>query len=175
MLDVAVDARARTDEALRSLLISRAGEAQRLANWLLHDPAAAEDAVQEAAMQAWGRRRSLRGLETFDAWFNKILVNECRQELRRRSRRTTLTEIEPVAEGDQSRLPIRDELGRAIVTLNPDEQILVALRYGRDLTVAQIASETGLAEGTVKSRLHHALKHLRAAIDAGRRAEETLR
>ena len=108
MLDVAVDARARTDETLRSLLISRAGEAQRLANWILHDPAAAEDAVQEAAMQAWGRRRSLRGLETFDAWFNKILVNECRQELRRRSRRTTLTEIEPVAEGDQSRLPDAD-------------------------------------------------------------------
>ena len=36
MLDVAVDARTRTDDAVRSLLISRAGEAQRLANWILH-------------------------------------------------------------------------------------------------------------------------------------------
>jgi DNA-directed RNA polymerase specialized sigma24 family protein len=44
------------------------------ANWILHDPAAAEDAVQEAALMAWDRRHSLRDLGTFNAWFNKILV-----------------------------------------------------------------------------------------------------
>jgi RNA polymerase sigma-70 factor (ECF subfamily) len=51
----------------------------------------------------------------------------------------------------------------------------VALRFGRDLTIPQIAAETGLAEGTVKSRLHYALEHLRGALEAERRAEEAFR
>jgi RNA polymerase sigma-70 factor (ECF subfamily) len=172
MLDVAVDARDRTDDTVRSLLISRAEEAHRLANWILHDPAAAEDAVQEAALMAWDRRHGLRNLETFNAWFNKILVNTCRQELRRRARRPVLTETDMTVDGDHSRLPVRDELARAIATLSPDEQIIVALRFGRDLTIPQIAAEAGMAEGTVKSRLHYALEHLRGALEAERRAEE---
>src|ERR1035437_2178291 len=175
MLDVAVDIRARTDDTVRSLLISRAEEAHRLANWILHDPAAAEDAVQEAALLSSDGRRSLRDLGTFNAWFNKILVNACRAELRRGARRPVLTEIDLTVDGDQGRLPVRDELARAIVTLSPDEQVVVALRFGRDLTVLQIAAETGMAEGTVKSRLHYSLEHLRAALEAQRRAEEILR
>jgi DNA-directed RNA polymerase specialized sigma24 family protein len=46
------------------------------------------------------------------------------------------------------------------------------MRYGRDLTVPQIAAHTGIREGTVKSRLHNAQEHLRAAFEAERRAEE---
>jgi RNA polymerase sigma-70 factor (ECF subfamily) len=175
MLDMALDALDQIDDTVRSLLVARAQEAQRLASWILHDPAAAEDAVQEAALLAWDRRRSLRNLETADAWFNRILVNVCRQELRRRARRPAVTEIEPINDGGHGRVPVRDELTRAILTLTPDEQIVVAFRFGRDLTVVQIASETGMAEGTVKSRLHYALEHLRAAVEADRRVEEMLR
>jgi RNA polymerase sigma factor (sigma-70 family) len=177
MLDVAMEARDRTDEAVRSLLVARAEGAHRLANWILHDPLAAEDAVQDAALLAWGRRRSLRDIDTFDAWFNRILVNVCRGELRRRGRRPVVkvVEVEPATDGPHDRLPVRDELTGAILMLTPDEQIVVALRYGRDLTVPQIAAEAGLPAGTVKSRLHSALEHLRAALEAGRRAEETLR
>jgi RNA polymerase sigma-70 factor (ECF subfamily) len=175
MLDVAADARDQADDAIRSLLVARAQEAQRLASWILQDPAAAEDAVQEAALLAWDRRRSLRNLETADAWFNRILVNVCRQELRRRARRPAVTEIEPIADGGHGRVPVRDELTRAISRLTADEQIVVAFRFGRDLTIAQIASEIGMAEGTVKSRLHYALEHLRAALEADRRVEEMLR
>jgi RNA polymerase sigma-70 factor (ECF subfamily) len=171
MLTVTADAGALADETVRALLISRADGAQRLANWILHDPIAAEDAVQEAALLAWHQRRSLRDPATV----NRILVNVCRQELRRRGRRPSLIEIEPGVDGDHSRLHDRDELTRAIARLSPDEQILVALRFGRDLTVPQIAAGMSMAEGTVKSRLHYALEHLRAALEAERRAEETFR
>jgi RNA polymerase sigma-70 factor (ECF subfamily) len=175
MIDVAVEAHDRTDEAVRSLLVTRAEGAHRLANWILHDALAAEDAVQEAALLAWARRHSLRGIDSFDAWFNRILVNVCRGELRRRAKAPAVRVIEPITDDPHDRLPARDELTTAILTLTPDEQIVVALRFGRDLTVPQIAAETGIAEGTVKSRLHSALEHLRAALEAGRRAEETLR
>lgn len=175
MLDVAVQTSSQSDDTVRMLLISRANDAHRLATWILHDPVAAEDAVQEAALIAWDRRRSLRTVETAGAWFNRILVNVCRQELRRRTRRPSVTEIEPILVGAHERLAERDELTTAILRLNADEQMLLALRFGRDLTVGQIAAETGMREGTVKSRLHFALEHLRAALEAERRAEETLR
>ncbi len=91
MLDMAIEAGAQSDDAIRSLLLARLPDAHKLANWILHDPVAAEDAVQEAALLAWDRRRSLRDPASADAWFNRILVNVCRAELRRRSRRPAVT------------------------------------------------------------------------------------
>ncbi len=59
----------------------------------------------------------------------------------------------------------RDVLARAIATLPPEQRIVVALRYYRDLPVEDIASRLDIPPGTVHSRLHYALKRLRTAID----------
>ena len=161
------------DDDIAELLVSQAPEAHRLATWILRDPVAAEDAVQEAAVSAWDGRKKLRHADNPRAWFTRILVNVCRDELRRRSRRQIPPE--PSAStvgGSVDRLAVRDEIGRAIAHLSAEEQLVIGLRYGRDLTVPQIATDTGLAEGTVKSRLHHSLEHLRSALAAERRAEE---
>jgi DNA-directed RNA polymerase specialized sigma24 family protein len=50
--------------------------------------------------------------------------------------------------------------------------VVVALRYLFDLSVAEIAIRTGSPSGTVKSRLHHALRELRAAYDAAARLDD---
>jgi RNA polymerase sigma-70 factor, ECF subfamily len=60
----------------------------------------------------------------------------------------------------------RDAIGEALATLSADHQVVVALRFYRDLTVDQIAARLGIPAGTVQSRLHYALKRLHAAIDA---------
>ena len=60
----------------------------------------------------------------------------------------------------------RAVLGEAIATLSPDHQVVVALRYFRDLPIEQIATRLAVPVGTVQSRLHYALKRLQAAIDA---------
>ena len=171
MLDMAMETGARSDEQVRSLLLARLPDAHRLASWILHDPVAAEDAVQEAALLAWDRRHSLRDPASAEAWFNRILVNVCRAELRRRTQRPYVVEIEPAEDGAHGSLAVRDELTRAIRRLVPDEQLLLALRFGRDMTVPAMAAATGMPEGTVKSRLHSAMEHLRAALEAERRAE----
>ena len=49
------------------------------------------------------------------------------------------------------------------------------LRFGADLTVAEIAQRTGEREGTVKSRLHYALRQLRGAYDAAARLQGGVR
>ena len=167
---------AMSDDDIAELLVSQTPEAHRLATWILRDPVAAEDAVQEAAVSAWDARRKLRHADNPTAWFTRILVNVCRDELRRRGRRRTLPEVPgSISVGTADRLAVRDEIGRAIAHLSADEQLVIGLRYGRDLTVPQIAAQTGLAEGTVKSRLHHSLEHLRSALAAERRAEESRR
>ncbi|HEX7592476.1 MAG TPA: sigma-70 family RNA polymerase sigma factor [Candidatus Limnocylindrales bacterium] len=171
---MAIEAGAQSDREVRAVLLARLPDAHKLASWILHDPVAAEDAVQEAALLAWGRRRTLRDPATAEAWFNRILVNVCRSELRRRSRRRLVTEVEPTIDGPHRVLADRDELTQAIRRLRPDEQLLLALRFGRDLTVPAVAATTGMPEGTVKSRLHTALENLRAALEAERRAERRI-
>lgn len=163
------------DDAVRGLLFARIDDAYRLATFILRDPLAAEDAVQEAALLAWDRRKSLRDIRTADGWFTRILVNVCRDELRRRARRARVIDLQPAKSRGPAASDADAELRPAITRLTPDEQSLLALRFGRELTVPEIAAQLTIPEGTVKSRLHYALAHLRAALDAERRAEETLR
>ena len=177
MTSVTIDFAGSADEAVRRLLLGGVAGAYGLAACILRDPEAAEDAVQEAALRAWARRRELRDPDRAEAWFGRIVVNVCRAELARRSRGPAVPA--PVEWADPQREPVdladRDELGRALARLTPDEQVVVAMRYGRDMTVPQIAARTGLREGTVKSRLHNAQMHLRAAFQAERRLEEMSR
>jgi RNA polymerase sigma-70 factor (ECF subfamily) len=172
--EVAMMARSRDDE-IADLLLGRAAEAHRLAAWILRDPVGAEDAVQDAALIAWNRRGSLRDAASADGWFSRIVVNVCRDELRRRARKRDLPTTELLTDPGSDRIAERDELGRAISKLTPDQQVVLGLRFGRDLTVPQIAAETGLPEGTVKSRLHHSLENLRASLAAEQRAAEANR
>jgi RNA polymerase sigma-70 factor, ECF subfamily len=158
------------DERVVESLLAGVPEAHRLASWVLRDPVGAEDAVQEALLRAWSKRRSIRfELGQPQRWFMRIVLNVCRDELRRRRRQPVATS-EPA---DPSRAPSdNDDLGRAIARLAEDEQIVLGLRFGRDLTIPQMALAMAIPEGTVKSRLHHALDHIRAELDAERRAQE---
>jgi RNA polymerase sigma factor (sigma-70 family) len=170
---VGIEMAGRGEEAVRELLLSRLGGAFRLANCILRDPIEAEDAVQEAALRAWARRGDLRDPGRVDAWFSRIVVNVCRAELGRRARPRPVTAEAAFSADDGPAL--RDEVGRAVASLTPDEQLVLALRFGRDMTIPQIAAHTGIREGTVKSRLHSAQEHLRASLAAERRAEEVRR
>lgn len=174
MLDEAATT-ATADGAVRQMLLTRIDDAFRLAMFILHDQQLAEDAVQEAALLAWRRRRSLRDSAAVDGWFTRILVNVCRDEIRRQARRPHVVELNPAIDASSSPPPDGVDLGPAIRRLNPEEQALLALRFGRELTVPEIAERLDWPEGTVKSRLHTTLQHLRAALDAERRLEGATR
>ena len=143
-------------------------QAYRLARAILRDPAEAQDATHDAFVQAWRKWETLRDPARFEPWFDRILVNTCRNRLR--SRRWVATDISAevaLATGDHaSHAEDRDVIGTAIAALSPDHQLVVALRYYRDLTVDDIARRLGIPAGTVQSRLHYALKRLHDAIDA---------
>ena len=142
--------------------------AYRLARAILRDPAESQDATHDAFVQAWRKWDTLRDQARFEQWFDRILVNTCRNRLRSPSRQTTDISAEvALSTGDHAgRTEDREAIGNAIAGLSPDHQVVVALRFYLDLSIDDIAARLDIPVGTVQSRLHYALKRLHATIDA---------
>ena len=159
---------ARREEAFVALADRHLDRAYRLARAILRDPTDAQDATHDALVQAWQHWETLRDPARFEAWFDRILVNTCRNRLRgRRQLATDISAEIALASGDHvSRTEDREVVGAAIAGLSPDHQVVVALRFYRDLTVDDIALRLGIPPGTVRSRLHYALRQLHDAIGA---------
>jgi RNA polymerase sigma factor (sigma-70 family) len=149
--------------------------AYRYATLVLGSRSDAEDATHDAALTAWRRFGDLRDRDRFDAWFGRILVNTCRDQLRARRRTPLSLDEEPspetgrtfrnprVTADETNAIAVRDSLATALKALSPEHREVVVLRFYLDLTVDEIAARTGTPAGTVKSRLHHALRRLRTA------------
>jgi RNA polymerase sigma-70 factor (ECF subfamily) len=146
-----------------------------IATAMLGDAVEAQDAVHDAAVSAWQRFGDLRDHTKFLAWFDRILVNGCRDRLRIRRRRPVvdigpmLTSSTRAGTSPDPSIAVAsiDAVERAMRALDPDHLAVVILRYEADLTVSAIADRLGIAEGTVKSRLHHALRRMREAMPPG--------
>jgi RNA polymerase sigma factor (sigma-70 family) len=163
---------AEREAAFDRLTQARLERAYRLASMLLRDSIEAEDAVHDAAVRAWLRWDDLRNRESFEPWFDRIVVSCCRDRMRRRraDRLGPSDEFSTAADEPERVATERDALRRALAALDTDHRIVVVLRFVEDLSVPSIAERTGEREGTVKSRLHYALRELRAAYDADERA-----
>jgi RNA polymerase sigma-70 factor (sigma-E family) len=164
---IAVD---NSEEAFRQLSARHVQSAYRLAWAILGDDCDAEDATQDAFTSAWRQRSSLRDVDRFDAWFGRILINSCRDRLRRRARtRSAIGEGPEATSPDHSHSMLeRDELYSAVAGLDPDQRIVVMLRFWKDLTVDEIADRLDVPAGTVKSRLHRSMTRLRVVLEETR-------
>jgi RNA polymerase sigma-70 factor (ECF subfamily) len=144
--------------------------AYRLAGYLLGDSSEAEDATQEALEKAWQAWPRLRERDRALAWFDRIVANVCKDRLRGRRGVRVLALDEETAGVPGGRDPFRevlsrDEVGRLVRNLPPDQQMVIALRFWRDLSLDEIAERLHVPQGTVKSRLHYAMKELRRQLD----------
>jgi RNA polymerase sigma-70 factor, ECF subfamily len=140
--------------------------AYNLADRILNDRGEAEDAVHEAVLRAWNGFDKLKDHTLFRAWFTRIVVNICRDKLRRRKivRFEPLGDIDPPAKDPYEHGLRRDAIGKALDTLSPEQRVVVVLRFWNDLPVNDIARIVGIPAGTVKWRLHAASQHLRVAL-----------
>jgi RNA polymerase sigma-70 factor (ECF subfamily) len=162
------------------------GASQRLyatARLILRHPDQAEDAVQDALVEAWRDIRGLRAPDRLDAWLHRLLVRACHRHARRDQRRRvteiSVPEIDEAStratefEQDAGRaFADRDEMERAFRRLTDDQRTLLALVYYADLSLADVAIATGVPIGTTKSRHHRAMAALRAALAANERSSQ---
>jgi RNA polymerase sigma-70 factor (ECF subfamily) len=140
----------------------------RLAGLILGDQAEAEDATQDALVRAWRASTTLRDPAGFDAWFDRILINVCRDRLRRRGK-VRLVNLDgaagTVAADDAfAKVFADDELLGALRALGDDERMVLILHFWADLTLEAVGTRLGCPVGTVKSRLHRGLKEMRGQL-----------
>jgi RNA polymerase sigma-70 factor (ECF subfamily) len=140
---------------------------------ILRDHSMADDATQETIVRAWRDLPSLREVDRFDAWLRRLLVNACHDEGRRERRRRPEMALLPVHEpsvGDSSEsLADRDALERGFRRLSSDHRAAMVLHHYIGLSMPEVADATGVPLGTAKSRVHHATRALRAALEADAR------
>jgi len=154
--------------AFQALAEQHLDASYRLAGAILRNWADAEDATHDALVRAWRSWDQLRDHAMFERWFDRIVVNTCRNRLRSPSRQETRDlsdELAVVGRDPMASVGDRDQIGQALARLSADHRIVVALRYYRDLPIEEIAARTGVPVGTANSRLHYAMRQLRQEID----------
>jgi RNA polymerase sigma factor (sigma-70 family) len=166
----------RGDEAAFDALIGRVGDRlHSIARRILRDPYLAEDATQRALLEAWQHLPRLKDPDRFEAWTYRLLVNACHAEARRERRhRGNLRLLESdsaVIPDSSTQIAARHQLDDAFRQLGVEHRTVVVLIHYVGLSHAEAAEVMGTPVGTVRSRLHYALRSMRAAVEAGARLE----
>jgi len=161
------------EEAFASLAVAAGDRLHAVAHRILRDIELAEDATQQALLAIWRDLPQLRDPARFDAWSYRLLVRACYAEGRRHRQWTPnmrlLSSDEPMQADGASSVVDRDQLERGFRRLSIDHRAVVVLHHYLDMPLDQVAETLGVPAGTVRSRLHHAMRGLRAALDADAR------
>jgi RNA polymerase sigma factor (sigma-70 family) len=169
--------RAGDHRSYEPLVRAHEAEARRVALGILRDTDAAEDAVQDSFIKAY---RGLSGFETgraFRPWLLRIVRNQCRDMLRRGKAGPALERITPLLEervADQGedgeaaarRREAQDALWAGLGRISVEHREVLVLKELDGLGYAEISEALGVPEGTVASRLYHARRALRSALEA---------
>ena len=140
---------------------------------ILRDIDLAEDATQQALVAIWRDLPQLRDPARFDAWSYRLLVRACYAEGRRTRvwspNLRMLPADEPGESGGLEAVLHRDQLETAIRRLSIDHRTVLVLHHYADIPLERVAQILEIPLGTVYSRLHHAMRAMRAALDADAR------
>jgi RNA polymerase sigma-70 factor (ECF subfamily) len=153
----------------------------RTARAILHDDAEAEDALQEAYMQAYHALGSFRGDAKLSTWLARIVANEALMRLRKHSRRAEIVSIQPAASTEEleqvsdttmdnapdanaERGEMRRLLEAQIDALPDSYRTVFMLRGVEELSVEETATVLGIPAATVRTRFFRARSLLREAL-----------
>ena len=162
-------------DAFSELAARSIGRLYAVARLILRDADRAEDAVQDALVQAWRDIRAVRDPEKFDGWLHRLLVRACYRQAGR-SRRRAVVELRSVREergseptaGELS-VADRDQIERGLRRLAPDQRAALVLHHYLGLALWEVAEILDIPVGTAKSRLNRATAAMRAALEADAR------
>ena len=142
----------------------------RVAFYILEDAADAEDAVQDLYIRLWTSREKLDGIRQPKAYGLTMLRNICLDRLRhdKVARSESLKTVEFRIGDDYSALAARETIRaveKAIEKLPDNQQKVLRMRIFEDMDYEDIASATGLSEGSLRVMLSAARKTLRKLLD----------
>jgi len=154
----------------------------RAARFMCNDPQAAEDLVQETFLAAAESLESFAGRSTAYTWLYGIMLNKFRRWLRHNrsnvmslqalSEREEVEEAGPALAADYPAPPevaeqqeAAERVRKALQSLSADHRSVVAMRFVEGMAYQEIAAVLGCPVGTVKSRIHYALKRIAHELD----------
>ncbi len=137
----------------------------RVAVRMLGDREDARDVTQTAFLKAYVALATCDGERRFFSWIYRIVVNECLNTLRSRRPMETVSlekdRLSWAAAGDAAEAGERHiRIRRALLELTADQRDVIVMRHFAELSYGEIASELGIPEKTVKSRLFSARQRL---------------
>ena len=157
------EAIAGSKEAFCSLYGKYKDKLYRYALYRLNDPTEAEDAVSECVLAAWQSIGSLRSEKAFGSWIFRILSNCCASRIKEMI--GTRENLERIYNSGAVRVSVPAslsiELSEALSQLREEERNIVLLSIIGGLSSTEIAALTGLAPGSVRSKLSRSLAKMR--------------
>lgn len=152
-------------EALLSLIMDKKDDFYRLAYVYTMDREDAMDAVEDMILIVYRQIKMLRDSSAFYSWSKTILVNCCRDILRKRKKSIAMDDIDDTAfEGDYEKGERRADILMYIKKLGNHQQEVIKLKYLMDMDYEAISIITNVPVGTVKSRAAAGLKKLRELL-----------
>ncbi|NLW24969.1 MAG: sigma-70 family RNA polymerase sigma factor [Clostridia bacterium] len=141
----------------------------------------ASDLAQEAFLKAYQSINKFRGDSSFATWISRIVVNVCKDELRKNKRNLQISldeqvwleegtvekqvkDTRPTPEQVYEQNELKDYLQSLISGLTPEYRMVIVLRDIQGYSYEEIAQILDCSLGTVKSRLNRARKLLREKI-----------
>ena len=130
--------------------------------------AIAGECVQESFLSAWRGIGGFRNGSPVKPWLVRILVNTVLDLRRRRNLPTAYIEGVPTyweKDDPAKQVSDRQAIRQALAVLPEEQRQVVMLKYFTGMSTSETAEALGCAEGTVKSRLHRALQHMRIELE----------
>ncbi len=157
-------AQAHDVHAFEVLIRRHEGAVYRVALRMLGNPQDAEDAAQDALIQAWRALPSFRGASAFSSWLYRIVTNRCLTLLAGRRAVVPLEDDRPDSRpGPEATVEAEEgfeELKTAIMALTPEQRAPLVLREFEGLSYEEIGEVLDLSAGAVKGRLHRGRREL---------------
>ncbi|MEW9122615.1 MAG: sigma-70 family RNA polymerase sigma factor [Thermotaleaceae bacterium] len=152
-------------DALVALIMEQKNDYYKLAYTYLGNQEDALDAMEDMILKIYDKIHQLRKEEAFYSWSKTILVNCCRDILRRKKKLVFFEDYqEEVYQESYEQTEQQLDLERHMKRLNREQQEVIRLRYYLDLDYQTIAGLTKVPLGTVKSRIANGLKKLKESF-----------
>lgn len=154
-----------TKEKLGALIIDSERHMYVTARSILSEDEDCADAIQESIVKAFSKINSLKQDAYAKTWLIRILINECYNVLRQKSRQIPM-DVEGEMEAEAAAEP-RDysDLYRSVSQLKEDLRMPVVLYYGEGFSVREIAQVLEISEGAVQKRLARARQKLKRLLE----------
>lgn len=152
-------------ESFTAAIMEVKDQAYRIAYCYLKNEADSMDAVCDAVEKAFKNIKKLKHTEFFATWFIRIVINECKLQIRRSKKAIEAADRLYEKEIYQIDREDRMDLAQMLEQLDSADRILIYMKYYMGYSLEEIARASDLPVGTVKTRIYSNLKNIKEKME----------